>query len=103
MDSPLTLKHAIILAVLVLVVSSVPVGWLFSTLDADVQSIQYRLDTTNSRLDAMNICRVTQTEAEANKDRIAELEGMVDAWSDLTAACESAIRKTSLEKPVIVQ
>ena len=97
MDKPLTLKHALLLLLATFTVASLPVGWMYTKLAAQGSALDYKLDSTNTAIDAMNGYRKTQTEAVANKERIAQLESNIEQWESIASACESAIRSAKDE------
>jgi hypothetical protein len=96
-DKPLTLKHAFFLLLAAFVVAALPVGWMYTKVEAQGSALDYRLDSTNTAIDAMNVCRQTQSEATANKERISQLETNIEQWEGIAAACENAIRATKAE------
>jgi hypothetical protein len=96
-DKPLSLKHALALLLAAFVVAALPVGWMYTKVEAQGAALDYRLDSVNTAIDAMNVCRDNQTEAVANKERISELESNIEQWEDIAQACANAIRQAKDE------
>jgi len=91
MDSPVTLKHALVIVLVGAVLAALPVGYGWTTLVARADAAEYKLNSIETAMERISECRVTQSEAEANRTKIANLESSIEAWEGIADACRAAL------------